>query len=421
MDETDDEAGVGHNLDPDAERGLAAARDYQIGIAKERAGFEQAKIGRDQAIGAAVRYGQALIDGRARRRLSNNAFGDWVKASLLDRDSPFDQRQERQAAMQIAEIALKHVASTVDGTATVNPFDGCPHSRPTNIMRWWRAKQPKPAPASRPAPATDAPKAAPSPAPPVPPTAPRTAPTAPDRVQRVADSAEVETLRKEVWRLKDKLDQLAIFLVKEPPPKAENRPVLNDIQRAARMPMRFGERRPKDVPPMRFVTPPANDPDFALRREEFEQWLVRRKEALEADFAKRTVELEKAFDAKVKTKVEAQRVRDGTPWEDYPRTTRLKKANAIYALKRFLAKRFEERLEVKPARCRERRSPPRQRPTLRQGAADSATANRSPRPSHAMEAKARTRWPLTKPAGRRAAPAMSAPPPEGESPARALS
>ena len=60
-------------------------------------------------------------------------------------------------------------------------------------------------------------------------------PTAPDRVQRLADNAEVETLRKEVWRLKDKLDQLAIFLVKEPPPKAENRPVLNDIQRAARI------------------------------------------------------------------------------------------------------------------------------------------------------------------------------------------
>ena len=85
---------------------------------------------------------------------------------------------------------------------------------------------------------------------------------------------------------------------------------------------------------MRFVTPPANDPDFALRREEFEQWLVRRKEALEADFAKRTVELEKAFDAKVKTKVEAQRVRDGRLGRIIRAPPASKKRTRPYALKR---------------------------------------------------------------------------------------
>ena len=25
---------------------------------------------------------------------------------------------------------------------TVNPFEGCPNSRPTNIMTWWRGKHP---------------------------------------------------------------------------------------------------------------------------------------------------------------------------------------------------------------------------------------------------------------------------------------
>jgi hypothetical protein len=291
------DADIGHNepLDLDAERGLEAARDYQIGIAKERAGFEQAKIGRDQAIGAAVRYGQALIDGRARRKLNNNAFSDWVKASGLDRVSPFDQRQERAAAQQIAEIALKHVASRVDGTTTVNPFDECPHSRPTNIMRWWRANQPKPAPQPR-APA---------------PVAPPPKPAAP-RVQQAADRAEVETLRKEVWRLRDKLDQLAIFLVEKPAPKAENRPVAK--HRYWPLPL---DRRPNDVPPRQIVDPDADlttDPAFALRREEFEQWLVRRKETLEHQFTAREKELNDTFEprikARVKKAVEAQMAKE---------------------------------------------------------------------------------------------------------------
>jgi hypothetical protein len=61
MDETNDSAGVGHNLppDPDGERGLEAIRDYDTSIAKE-------KTSRDAAIAAAARYGDALIAGRAR-------------------------------------------------------------------------------------------------------------------------------------------------------------------------------------------------------------------------------------------------------------------------------------------------------------------------------------------------------------------
>ena len=44
--------------------------------------------------------------------------------------------------MQIAEIVAHIAKETVDGTATVNPFRGCPNSRPTNIIRWWRGKHP---------------------------------------------------------------------------------------------------------------------------------------------------------------------------------------------------------------------------------------------------------------------------------------
>ena len=295
--------GPGHNFDPDAERGLDALRDYEIGIAKERAGSEQAKIGREQAIGATVRYGQALIDGRAKRTLSNNAFSDWIDASRLDRTPPFDQRQERAAAQQIAEIALKHVASTVDGKTTVNPFDGCPHSRPTNIMRWWRAKQPKRAPQK---PATASATPSPVQAAPAPTSAPTPLCAAPDRVQVAADNAEIETLRKEVWRFKDKLSQLSMYLVEKPQPKAEDRPLV--ATRAWPL-----EMRPKDAPPRQIADPPADlikDPAFALRREEFEQWLVRRREALEHRHAAREAELAKAVEAKVKARVEARFARE---------------------------------------------------------------------------------------------------------------
>ena len=313
-----DDTGHGRNLDPDAERGLEAMRDYEIGIAKERAGFEQAKIGRDQAIGAAVRYGQALIDGRARRNLSNNDFGDWIHASRLDRTPPFDQRQERAAAQQIAEIALKHVASTVDGNSTGNPFDGCPHSRPTNIMRWWRGKQPKPAPEPRAsaaetvrAAAPEKPEPSPTPTAPTPASAaPKAASVAPDRMtQRAADNAEIETLKKELaartqelWDARDALDQLAIYLKEHPQPKAENRPV-NHLRA---WPLRFYSiRRPKGSY-REIIDPQPNDPAFAIRKEEFEQWFVRRREALEHLYEAKDAERKKAFDAKVRERVEAQ-------------------------------------------------------------------------------------------------------------------
>ena len=54
---------------------------------------------------------------------------------------------------------------------------------------------------------------------------PRAAPPPADRIQGAADKAEVQTLQKEVWRLRDKLDQLSMYLVEKPPPRAEDRPV----------------------------------------------------------------------------------------------------------------------------------------------------------------------------------------------------
>jgi hypothetical protein len=112
-----------------------------------------------------------------------------------------------------------------------------------------------------------------------------------------------------VWRLRDKLDQLAIFLVKEPPPKAEDRPAT----RWAWPIPDVWERRPKDVPPRQIADPGADltgDPAFALRKEEFEQWLVRRKEVLEMRYAAKQDELAKSFEAKVKARVEARMAKE---------------------------------------------------------------------------------------------------------------
>ena len=109
-------------------------------------------------------------------------------------------------------------------------------------------------------------------------------------------------------------------------------------------------KRPEHVGPQQLTSPSAdirNDPAFALRREEFEQWLARRKETLEDDFAKRKAELEKGFEDKVK-----ERVKKAPPvavdWENDPRTARLKQANADLRAKNIrLTKHFEERLEAK--------------------------------------------------------------------------
>ena len=252
-------------IDIAAEQALEALGDYTVGLAKEQAG-------RDDAIAAIIKYGLALSEGRRQYAGNNNALSKWIAVRGLDKVKPFDLRQERAAAQQIAKIA-------VDSSSAVNPFSGCLHSRPTHIMAWWRAKQPNPAlkatPTTAPQPERVSASIAPAAAPPSASAAKIVTP--PDRVREVADRAEITTLKKEVWKLKDRLAQLATFLGNEVLPNAENRPFV----RTRAWPLWPMEKRPKDGPPLRIINPAANEPDFALRKEEFEQWLVRRREELE--------------------------------------------------------------------------------------------------------------------------------------------
>ena len=128
MDETNDEAGPGHN-DPAAARALEGIREYQAG-----AHFFKEQAGRDDAIAGIIKYGTGLIEGRG--QLSDRAFGEWIKEKNLDAVPPFNNRQERAAAQQIATISS-------DGTAPVRSFAGCPHSRPVDVMKWWRERYPE--------------------------------------------------------------------------------------------------------------------------------------------------------------------------------------------------------------------------------------------------------------------------------------
>jgi hypothetical protein len=123
-------------------------------------------------------------------------------------------------------------------------------------------------------------------------------------VQARADNAEIATLKKELWTAHDKLDQLMMYLVEKPQPKAEDRP----FDRRD-WPFKIRGARPKETGPRQIVglsKEAQNDPAFALRREEFEQWLVRRKEELEAKYMAREIERDTMFDAKLKAAVETR-------------------------------------------------------------------------------------------------------------------
>ena len=385
--------------------GIAAVHAYKADVAQEQAHAGRAQASRDSAIANVIRYGAALRVGRAIHATDDNAFHGWTKHTGLDLQKPFDDRRERSAAMQMAEIAG-------DGSAVVTPFAGCPHSRPTHCMRWFRAQQEEAEIAKREAERQAAQEAErerqallkdtePDPLPmwlkPRPPldrgdpnrvwpkltearaeeigerarsiarstaltdictnfddrtaierlskaphealssdrsveglleqveaererrwptrkpkpSTPR-APVAPE-VQERADSAEIATLKKELaareqelWAARDKLDQLSMFLVDKPQPMAEERPV--SYQRA--WPLHIHSiKRPKEVGKPNLVSPGAeviNDPAFALRREEFEQWLVRRREDLERHFMARRVEEGDKIEARIKDRVERE-------------------------------------------------------------------------------------------------------------------
>jgi hypothetical protein len=120
---------IGADLDELTSRALQAMRDYQDGVDREAEG-------RADAIGAIIAYGLALQEGRKKHGTNDKAFGQWIKDNKLDQDKPFNDRQERAAAQQIADICS-------DGNNPVSrivytSFFLSPYSRPTDIMKWYR-------------------------------------------------------------------------------------------------------------------------------------------------------------------------------------------------------------------------------------------------------------------------------------------
>ena len=95
---------VGVGSDAIADRAAEALHDYEIGLA-------EAQRGRNHAIAAIIKYGLALTERRAVHR-SNIAFNAWIRANGLDQVKPFEDRQERAAAMQMAKLVF-------DGTVRV--------------------------------------------------------------------------------------------------------------------------------------------------------------------------------------------------------------------------------------------------------------------------------------------------------------
>ena len=87
------DAGLGHNqpLDPDGQRAREAMRDYDISLAKEQ-------VEREDAIDAAVRYGNALSRW-PRCRKSNNELAIGLSRRNSTATPIFEVRQERSAAI----------------------------------------------------------------------------------------------------------------------------------------------------------------------------------------------------------------------------------------------------------------------------------------------------------------------------------
>ena len=111
------------NLFTLAQRAAKALTAYEKGVAKR-------KVGQTETIAAVIEYGKALLEGRAAHG-SNDEFGKWIQSNELDQTKPFERRQERTQAMQIAKIVI-------DGSSPVNAFLECSNSRPVDIMKWAR-------------------------------------------------------------------------------------------------------------------------------------------------------------------------------------------------------------------------------------------------------------------------------------------
>ena len=107
-------------LAQDAAKALTA---YEKGLAKKKAGHTD-------TVSAVIEYGKALREGR-KVHASHKVFSKWIEENDLDQTKPFDQPQERSAAMQIAEIVI-------NGTSSVDRIFECPNSWPGTIMKWIR-------------------------------------------------------------------------------------------------------------------------------------------------------------------------------------------------------------------------------------------------------------------------------------------
>jgi len=102
-----------------------AMADYRIGAAQVAAGTEKAHA-------AVIAYGRALLE--KRKTIPGDVeFGKWVRDNGFDTEKPWDSRQERYEAMQIAEAA--------DRPGTVSEFIECGAITPTNMMKWYRVRE----------------------------------------------------------------------------------------------------------------------------------------------------------------------------------------------------------------------------------------------------------------------------------------
>lgn len=114
-------------------RGTNAMSDYTTCLA-------DIAQGRQKAIRAVIEYGEVLRELRAQHR-SNLDFNQAITLNRLDAGSPWNQQQERTAAMLLA--------GCVQGNTTL---DDCPHTTPTNVMKWFRKTYPNVRPAKLPKP-----------------------------------------------------------------------------------------------------------------------------------------------------------------------------------------------------------------------------------------------------------------------------
>lgn len=119
------------NIEMTIPQHLAAKAKHAIA---EYAGVTSgARRGQKIAFAAILEYGDALADGRKACK-GKVAFGEWVRSNGLAAGDPWADASERSHAMRIASI----------WATAQDAFAGCPHTRPSHIMAWYRKQHPSP-------------------------------------------------------------------------------------------------------------------------------------------------------------------------------------------------------------------------------------------------------------------------------------